>query len=322
MPMSTPNRPRRQAGARRLHWLAAAGLALSLGAPVWLDEAATAVVPESAPQGTGIGYVEKIVGELREIRIERDGRLLTPALLLPLQAGDRVTALAPGSELYAQVGNRRVVVTLRNSPYSVHPVGAPPGFITRLGSTLMSVGARLTTQYVRSSSPVSTSSRGREGPLSMPLVQDGVSRIGTHHAALALAWDGGAAPFHVEVRGPDGHTLAAADAEEWRARLPLPARGLVPGLLHIVIQDRTGDGMRRSVDVVPQESVPVGSADLSDQDLPPELRTLLAADFLVQTHRRIWTFEGYQDVAPLADSYEPARLLRDCLEAAPSCYHQ
>jgi hypothetical protein len=322
MLMNALNRPRRQAGARRRHWLAAAGLALTFGAPVWLDEAATAVAPESAAQWTGIGYVEKIVGELREIRIERDGRLLTPALLLPLQAGDRVTALAPGSELYAQVGNRRIVVTFKNSPYSVHPVDAPPGFITRLGSTLMSVGARLTTQYVRSSSPVSTSSRGREGPLSMPLVHDGVSRIGAHRAALALAWDGGAAPFHVEIRGPEGQALAAADTEEWRARLPLPSPGLVPGLLHIVIQDRTGDRMRRSVEVVSQKSVPANSTDLADPDLAPELRTLLTADFLVQTHRRIWTLEAYQDVAPLADSYEPARLLRDCLEATPSCYHQ
>lgn len=319
--MNAPEQLLPRAAARRRRRAAVmAGPILCLAWLSCLHEAATAVVPESAAQG--IGYVEKIVGELKEIRIERDGQLLAPALLLPLQAGDRVTALASGSELYAQVGKRRVVVTVRNSPYHVPAVDAPPGFITRLRSTLVSVGARLTTQYVRSSSPVSTSSRGREGPLSMPLIEDGISRISSNRAALALAWDGGTGPFHVQVLGPEGQQWAGADSDGWRARLPLSSGRLPSGTIHIVVQDRTGDTVRRSVSVVSPESIPAGSAALSTQDLPPDLQQLLAADSLLQAHRKIWTFEAYQDVASLADSYEPARLLRDCLEAVPSCYHR
>jgi len=283
-------------------------------------ETATAAVQESAAQR--IGYVEKIVGELKEIRIERDGQPLTPALLLPLQAGDRVTALTPGSELYAQVGNRRVVVTVRNSPYHIPAVDAPPGFITRLRSTLVSMGAKLTTQYVRSSSPVSTSSRGREGPLSLPLIEDGTSRISSNRTMLALAWDGGTPPFQVQILGPGGQPLAAADRDEWRVRLVLPAGGVSPGAIHITVQDRTGDTVRRSIEVVSPESVPAASPALSHQDLPPDLQQVMAADALIQTHRKRWAFEAYQNIAPLADSYEPARLLRDCLEMVPSCYHQ
>jgi len=184
------------------------------------------------------------------------------------------------------------------------------------------MGAKLTTQYVRSSSPVSTSSRGHEDPLSLPLIENGTSLIGSSHTALALAWDGGTAPFHIQVLGPGGRQLAGTDADGWRVRLPLPAGRLASGPIHVVIQDRTGDTVRRSLEVVSPESVPAASAPLSHHDLPPELQTVLAADSLIQTHRKRWTFEAYQDVAPLADSYEPARLLRDCLEAVPSCYHQ
>lgn len=56
-------------------------------------------------------------------------------------------------------------------------------------------------------------------------------------------------------------------------------------------------------------------------DLPPTIHVVIAADQFIQTNRRQW-FEPYQDLAPLANSYEPARLLRDCLEAIPSCYQR
>ena len=57
-------------------------------------------------------------------------------------------------------------------------------------------------------------------------------------------------------------------------------------------------------------------------DLPPTIHVVIAADQLIQTNRRQWGFEAYQDLALLANSYEPARLLRDCLEAIPSCYQR
>ena len=75
--------------------------------------------------------------------------------------------------------------------------------------------------------------------------------------------------------------------------------------------------MIKVIQVVPLRSLP----ERVDQDeLPPNLYAVVAADQLIQTNRRYWTFEAYQDLAALADSYEPARLLRDCLETVPSCY--
>jgi hypothetical protein len=266
-----------------------------------------------------IGYVERIVGELKDIRIDRHGETLQPAILLPLRAEDRVF-LKPGSELYLQLGNRRVVIAEKDSPYRVPMVDAPPAFLTRLRTTLVSLGAKLTSQYVRSSAPVSTSSRGHDGPLSMPVVEDEVSRLGSHRGAVHIAWDGGTPPFAVKIVSAKGNTLAGqADVSGWRLRLPFRPGAIPEGPARIVVEDDAGERISKMIHVVPVQQLP---QPVEQDDLPPTLYAIVAADHLIQTNRRQWRFEAYQDLAALADSYEPARLLRDCLETVPSCYQQ
>jgi len=264
-----------------------------------------------------IGYIERIVGDLKDIRIDRQGKSLQPAILLPLWADDRIF-LKRGSELYLQLGNRRVVITDKDSPYRVPSVDAPPAFVTRLRSTLVSLGAKLTSQYVRSSVPVSTSSRGHEGPLSMPVVEDEISRLGSHHAVIHIAWEGGTAPFAVEIVSGQGKKLAwQADIQDWRLKLPFQPGGIPEGPARIVVEDGAGDRISTLIQIVPLQNLP---QRVAQDDLPTTLHAVVAADQLIQANRRQWTFEAYQDLAALADSYEPARLLRDCLEAIPSCY--
>ena len=264
-----------------------------------------------------VGYIERIVGDLKNIRIDRQGQSMQPAILLPVRVDDRVV-LKRGSELYLQLGNRRVVITEKDSPYRVPMVDAPPAFLTRLRSTLMSLGSKLTSQYVRSSVPVSTSSRGHEGPLSLPVVEDDVSRLSVHRTTIHIAWDGGTPPFVVQVLSAQGQTLVAKEGvQEWRLRLLWPPGPMMEGPARIVVEDGAGQRISKLLNLVPVQSLP---ERISQGDLPPALHAVIAADQLIQTNRRQWGLEAYQDLAPLADSYEPARLLRDCLEAIPSCY--
>jgi len=266
-----------------------------------------------------IGYIERIVGDLKDIRIDRHGESLQPAILLPLRADDRVI-LKAGSQLYLQLGNRRVLIADKDSPYRVPAVDAPPAFLTRLRSTLVSLGTRLTSQYVRSSLPISTSSRGHEGPLSMPVVEDEGSRIASHRTAVHLAWDGGTPPFAVAIVSAQGETFAGqTGVQTWRLRLPLQPRAIPEGPARIIVEDGAGARMIKVIQVVPLQSLP---ERIEPNGLPPNLYAVVAADQLIQTNRRYWTFEAYQDLAALADSYEPARLLRDCLEIIPSCYQR
>ena len=277
----------------------------------------------SAPSTASIGYVEKVTGDINGIRIERHGKSIAPALLLPLQVGDRLTSLRPDNELYVQLGNHRVIITAQNSPYRIPAIDAPPGFLNRLRSKLVSVGGRLTTQYVRSSIPISTSSRGGDSPLSMPLIEDGVSRFRTTRTGLALAWDGGTAPFLVRVLAIGKQELASQHvADGVRTRVEF-TRGPVPlGIIQVVVQDSAGGVVEKFVQVVPSIALLGKSKQLAQSDLPLELQTVLSANSTILANHKRWGFEAYQDIAPLADAYEPARLLRDCLEATPSCYHR
>ena len=280
----------------------------------WLVEAATKPAPSR-----DVGYIERIAGDIKDIRIDRDGKSMQPAILLPLRVDDRVF-LKRGSELYLQLGNRRVVIAEKDSPYRVPPVEAPPAFLTRLRSTLMSLGGKLTSQYVRSSVPVSTSSRGHEGPLSMPVVENDVSRFASHRMTIHLAWEGGTAPFAVQVLSGEGTPLATQESvHEWRLELPWPPGGIREGPARIVVEDSAGQRISKQITLVSVHSVPTR---VPQGDLPPTIHAVIAADQLIQTNRRQWAFEAYQDLAPLAGSYEPARLLRDCLEAIPSCYQR
>src|SRR5262245_1205516 len=280
----------------------------------WFVQAATNPAPSR-----DVGYIERIVGDLKDIRIDRHGKSVQPAILLPLRADDRVF-LKGGSELYLQLGNRRVVIAEKDSPYRVPAVDAPPAFLTRLRSTLMSLGAKLTSQYARSSVPVSTSSRGHEGPLSMPVVEDDVSRLGSHRTTIYIAWEGGTAPFAVHMLAAQGKPLAVKESvQEWRVQLLWPPVAIPEGPARIVVEDGTGQRISKLINVVPVHSLP---KPVAQGDLPPTLQTVIAADQLMQTNRRQWGFEAYQDLAALASSYEPARLLRDCLEAIPSCYQR
>lgn len=279
-------------------------------------------VAQAAPNSASvrdIGYIERIVGDLKDIRIDRQGQLLEPAILLPLRADDRVF-LKGGSELYLQLGNRRVVIADKDSPYRVPSVDAPPAFLTRLRSTLVSLSTKLTSQYVRSSAPVSTSSRGHDDPLSMPIVEDEVSRLTSDRTAVHVAWDGGKPPFTVAIVSGQGKQLAGQTGiRDWRLRLSLEVSELPQGPARIVVEDGGGERMSKVVQVVPVHSLP---KRVERDDLPRELYAVVAADQLIETNRRQWRFEAYQDLAALADSYEPARLLRDCLEAIPSCYQR
>ena len=272
------------------------------------------------PHLPGVGYVEQLVGPISAIHIERDGTPVALALLLPLQTGDRVTVNGAGNELHMRLGTRPQVITAANSPFQIPEIEVPPGFLTRLGSTLIAVGKRLTTQYVHSSVPVSTSSRGKDGPLTIALVEDGVSRISSHRTDLFIAWDGGTAPYVVRIRGKLSGDVARQEVEDGtRARVTLPAGGIQTGTIQIVLQDSKGAITRKTFDVISPSALPTAPPELTRGDLPSELHAVLLADSLLQTNRRTWKLEAYQLIAPFADAYEPARLLRDCLEGEQTC---
>ena len=254
--------------------------------------------------------------------MERSGHAVPPALLLPVQPGDRFIVHGNGNSLSLQCGNRRIHVTERESPFVVPASSSPPGFLSRLSDLLLDLGSRLTTQQAKSMTTVSTSSRGEYEPLSIPLLQDRTSHLVSEIDTLSLAWRGGTPPYSVQVVGtqPDGRPIAEqSSVQQVRTRLaligPLPI-----GFMRVQVTDRDGSLAQGMFEVVPPARLPAIDPSLKDADIPKPLQTLLATDGMLKTNAAEWSFHAYQRVAPLAFTFEPARMLRDCLENPVPCY--
>jgi hypothetical protein len=288
------------------------------------------VPPASADPGhltpTAVGYIEQLAGNLEDFSIERRGSAVPLALLLPLHVGDRLIVRGAGSMALLQCGNRSLRVTERDSPFVVPPVTAPPNFLTRLGSLLMEVGSRLTTQQAKTVTKVSTSSRGEEIPLAIPLLHDRMNQIPRNGAALYLGWTGGVPPYDLlllpQVAG-SVELVHLKGLEEPRVAVPL-ASALSPGFFRVEVTDNDGTIVRGTFEVVetmPSLSV-AGDVGLQDNDLPVPLHAVMTADVWAQRNPAQWSLHAYQTVAPFGDSFEPARLLRDCLEESDTCHRR
>ncbi|MBX3235512.1 MAG: hypothetical protein KF814_05125 [Nitrospiraceae bacterium] len=270
-----------------------------------------------------VGYVEQLVGSLESFTIERGGSSVPLALLLPVHAGDRLVVKGAEAVAHLQCGNRRVRVTERDSPFIVPPNAAPPTFLDRLGTLLIEVGRRLTTQQARSVTKVSTSSRGEEDPLALPLLQDRMNRLPAQAKTLYLGWTGGVPPYELRVvsQQPEARELVhRMDLASQRVAVVLD-QPLESGFVRVSVRDREGTQVQGVFEVA-ETAPPPSHEELADIDLPPPLRTLLLADEWAKRDPAQWSLYAYQTVTPLADSFEPARLLRDCLETVQTCHER
>jgi hypothetical protein len=273
---------------------------------------------------TAVGYIEQLTGHLEDFSIERRGTSIPLALLLPLQVGDRLTVQGIGNIALLQCGNRSVRVTEKESPFVVPSVSAPPNFLNRLGALLLEVGSRLTTQQARTVTKVSTSSRGENGPLAIPMLHQRTNQLPARGGTLYIGWTGGVTPYELRLVLPQAagsqDSVTLNGLQEPRAAVGL-ASPLSPGFVRVEIIDGEQAHVHGTFEVVaampPSSSVDVA---LEESDLPIPLRTVMTADTWAKRSPAQWSFYAYQAVAPFGESYEPARLLRDCLEESETCH--
>lgn len=276
----------------------------------------------TAKDSRSVGYIEVLHGSLDAFSIERQGRAFPPALLLPIQAGDRVHVRGGGNLLTLRCGSKAIKVTTEESPYVIPVSAAPPGFVARLGDVLIALAARLQQQQAKAAATVSLSGRGEEITLTMPLLDEQRSKLRSDVTRVFLAWRGGTPPYRVRVTSltTDADLARVETLEEPRVGLQLAMTPMPIGTIEVDVQDSAGGRASSSIEIVPSHGVPVIPKSLSDQDMPAELKRVLAADWLSRQNRREWGFQAYQLAAQDASSFEPARLLRDCLEELQDCY--
>ena len=140
----------------------------------------------------------------------------------------------------------------------------------------------------------------------------------------SLAWRGGEPPYAVtlETTGAVPRELFKAEGiESPRIAVPAP-HGDFSGFVRLSVVDHAGEAVEANFEVVPAGQLPSTDESIRQAEVPAQLHALLQADFLIKEDAKRWSFQAYQSVAGLADSFEPARWLRDCLEEEAWCYRQ
>ena len=281
---------------------------------------------EAAPSdGPGmVGYVEQMSGDLASFSLERAGKALSLQLLMPIRVGDRVVVQGPGNRILFRCANRRITVTATESPFVMPPAPSPPGFLMRLGTLLLDLGSRLMAQQTRTVTKTSTSTRGDDGPLEIPMLEGGTSRLANNLAIWSLAWRGGEPPYTVRLVTTEAtprELFKAEGIELSRLSFPEPP-GNFSGFVRMSVIDHTGQAVEANFEVFPARQLPSADEALRQPEVPAQLRALLQADFLIRKDIQRWRLQAYQSVAGLSESFEPARWLRDCLEDDAWCYRQ
>lgn len=133
-------------------------------------------------------------GGRADVRVGRNGRLITPMLGMPLETGDQVWVVVPGASVEINERGRRRWAR-HDAPYTAPEIG----LIQRRFPWVPAVLTNGLDRYI------SLGARGPEHPprLPMPGLADGSARISAGSRRIALEWRDGEAPFTLAVRGPD-----------------------------------------------------------------------------------------------------------------------
>ena len=146
-----------------------------------------------------------------------------------------------------------------------------------------------------------------------------------HLTLLSVAWLGEEPPYVVQLSSADTSHRVLIEKEgvqAQRIRLPIPDRELRDGFLRLTVRDSIGQEVEAVFELIPRGLVPSPDRTWKQSEVPDNIHVLLQADLLVKRDPGRWSYQAYQSVEPLADSFEPAHWLRDCLEDGSWCYRQ
>ncbi len=273
-------------------------------------------------------YVIDYSGLPKTYCVERAGRCMEPAPLLPLQAGDRVSIVqsaagenSPTIDLW--VDGAPHVIDVHNSPFCVGRIGGsctaaleqqPPVAISSNQKKMLdSVRTVLRDANSDAHSQVSFY-RGLEHPLLIAMLRSPKrARTGTT-AELRFAWLGGTPPFYVTVkRGSEIVAQREALSNEARFNVQLPE-----GRYELSVRGQSPRPDVENFDVIAARSLPHQSAADATalQTLPPQIAVVAYAAWLAKQGPE-WYLAAYEALNAVPDDFPPAAQLRLYLTEGP-----
>lgn len=269
-----------------------------------------------AGERTIAGRIVDFDGKPEHYQVLRDGHPLPIQKPLDLVDGDEITVLQDA---------RRIFLVLYNGDGLLVELTKPKGrFVVQAGQ-LPNVSVNImrwlwgwlaTAHEEHEASTVSMHVRGAGGNalLSLPLLSEWAGHLVAGTRPLALAWQGGQAPYRVRVRQADAVVPVLAMDLVPESRVRTAPIVLQPGTYVVEIQDSKGSQIGGRVEVLPDSQAPTEPEELAQTRLSDPMHDTLVAMWLASLDDGAWAFEAYQRVAPVAGSYYPASLLREALE--------
>ncbi|KHD09958.1 hypothetical protein PN36_14410 [Candidatus Thiomargarita nelsonii] len=265
-----------------------------------------------------VGFVSGLNDKPDVYTLIRNGQNLPMYLLMPLQQGDQITVVEKSTILLKIEGKE---IEVKQEIYTVKSTATISWF-----KSAENIGRTITKWFKDSISKtvikIRTGDRGNnDTPSDIPAPYITLLEWGERRALVAgkrplyLAWGGGKAPFYLTIQQAGNNSpVILGPFKEQRIKTPdldLTAVGDYD-LKVCDAQEKCSENYTFAV--VDKSEPPKYPHELTDSRIPEMPRFLVQAFWLAAQERRKWAFEAYQQIAPLAESEQPARILRDALE--------
>lgn len=265
-----------------------------------------------------IGYIENIGGPASAFELYRNGKKKNVAIMMALYAGDQLTKIKTKQckegdtcTITLKLGEHHSVqVDNSKCPYTIEPVGEPPSLPAKL---MKKVASWFKPTHKVHRATLLTKAIGPDDDLKMPLFTKYKARLTAGERTLYLGWNYGKAPYHVRVYQDGMETLLLEQQNIQDIRLRQENLTLKEGMYLVEISDAEGAQVTGQFQVVPKDKLPALPEEFKQSTLEAPLKDTLFAVWLLDEHQD-WEFEVYQLVAPIAENYYPALLVREQLE--------
>ncbi|OQW90485.1 MAG: hypothetical protein BWK79_19750 [Beggiatoa sp. IS2] len=274
-----------------------------------------------------VGKIEDLACPSDYYSLERQGEPLPVRIFTELQAGDKLALKSDKLVLPSKengVGPCKTVInpetpilsiSLNGKPNQIvklpYTVPAGPAIATTTGNVISQISSWLNQQH-DNQLKVLVSLTGKANDSLKPQI---AVLKGNHQKLLAgdrkllIAWQFGKPPFTVTISGNGGQPQTYHNLLQRKLQQRLK---LMPGRYRLTLKDanqQTADYSFTVVDSQLQLPSSQKLRDLTDQSARLVAQTLCLA---VQD-KGIWRFEAIQQIAQLAESDAPAKILRDAL---------
>ena len=254
---------------------------------------------------TDIGWIEKINGDSVDVQIIRNSNKVDAIQFLAIQQGDNVSIVRGSTSVEISLANGKRLRVDKSTPQIALQTGAIPS----LSGNLMNWVGSLASKEPNGNRIVTASTRniGAFKKLSVPLLRDNTTIVAGERK-LALAWQGGKAPFEVKLVRLDTQAVEATFKTLAANRL-VETINLPPGTYELVVGDSAGASWHERVITVTSSGLPEAPAEFNV--LSPSLRRVISAAWLSGIDDGKWALEAYTLIAALPQ-YSPAdnRLLQ------------